>query len=76
MCSSDLVIADNIQRVNGIWLARSITIMNLVTNRLSNMKMESLNFGVRIDPALLSQRALTDTAFRERHLAALRAQAN
>ena len=70
------VIADNIQRVNGIWLARSITIMNLVTNRLSNMKMESLNFGVRIDPALLSQRALTDTAFRERHLAALRAQAN
>ena len=70
------VIADNIERVNGIWMARSITIMNLVTNRLSNMKMEALYFGVNIDPALLTQRALTDTAFRERHLNALRAQAN
>lgn len=70
------VIADNIQKINGIWMARSVTIMNLVTNRLSNMKMESLYFGVSIDPALLTQRALTDTAFRERHLNALRAQAN
>ena len=69
------VIADNVERVNGIWMARSVTIMNLVTNRLSNMKMESLYFGVSIDPALLKQRALTDTAFRERHLDALRAQA-
>ena len=69
------VIADNVERVNGIWMARSVTIMNLVTNRLSNMKMASLYFGVSIDPALLTQRALTDTAFRERHLDALRAQA-
>lgn len=70
------VIADNVQRINGVWMARSVTIMNLVTNRLSNMKMESLYFGVSIDPALLTQRALTDTAFRQRHLDALRAQAN
>jgi len=70
------VIADSIERVNGVWMARSVTIMNLVTNRLSNMKMQSLYFGVNIDPALLTQRALTDTAFRERHLDALRAQAN
>lgn len=70
------VIAGNVERVNGVWMARSVTIMNLVTNRLSNMKMEALYFGVSIDPALLSQRALTDTAFRERHLDALRAQAN
>jgi hypothetical protein len=70
------VIADNVERVNGVWMARSVTIMNLVTNRLSNMKMEALYFGINIDPALLTQRALTDTAFRERHLDALRAQAN
>lgn len=70
------VIADNVEKINGIWMARSVTIMNLVTNRLSNMKMDSLYFGVNIDPALLTQRALTDTAFRERHLDNLRAQAN
>lgn len=59
------VIADNVERVNGVWLARSVTIMNLVTNRLSNMKLQSLYFGVSINAALLTQRALTDTAFRE-----------
>lgn len=69
------VIADNVERVNGVWLARSVTIMNLVTNRLSNMKLDSVYFGVNINASLLTQRALTDTAFRERHFDALRAQA-
>ena len=69
------LIADKFQKVNGVWMARSITIMNLVTNRLSNMSMTSVYFGVAIDPDLLTQRALTDTAFRERQLDALRAQA-
>jgi len=69
------LIADKFQQINGVWMARSITIMNLVSNRLSNMSMTSVYFGVDIDPELLSQRALTDTAFRERQLNALRAQA-
>ena len=56
-------------------LARSITIMNLVTNRLSNMSLGAIYFGVKIDPELLTRRALTDKAFRERQLNALRAQA-
>jgi len=70
------VIADNVERVNDVWLARSVTIMNLVTNRLSNLNLDAVYFGVSINSALLTQRALTDTAFRERHLDALRAQAN
>lgn len=69
------LIADDISKVNGVWMSRSITIMNLVANRLSNMKMETIHFGITIDPELMTQRALTDTAFRERHLDALRAQA-
>lgn len=69
------LIADDISKVNGVWMSRSITIMNLVANRLSNMKMEAIHFGITIDPELMTQRALTDTAFRERHLDALRAQA-
>ena len=50
--------------------------MNLVESRLSNMALLSIDFGVDIDPALLTKRALTDTAFREKHLNSLRAQAN
>lgn len=70
------LIASKFQRINGIWLARSITILNLVSNRLSNMAMQEIHFGVNIDAELLTQRALTDKAFRERGLNALRAQAN
>ncbi|HSF91784.1 MAG TPA: outer membrane lipoprotein-sorting protein, partial [Paracoccaceae bacterium] len=68
--------SDKFQQINGVWLARSLTIMNLVSNRLSNMAMLSIDFGMQIDDSLMTQRALTDTAFRERHLEALRAQAN
>jgi len=63
------------QRMNGVWLSRSITIMNLVSNRLSNMAMQEIFFGVRIDPELMTQRSLTDTVFREAQLDTLRAQA-
>ena len=65
-----------IEKINGIYLARSVTLMNLVESRLSNMALLSIDFGVDIDPALLTKRALTDTAFREKHLNNLRAQAN
>ncbi|MGE4611597.1 MAG: outer membrane lipoprotein-sorting protein [Paracoccaceae bacterium] len=70
------VIAGSVEKINGVWMARSVTILNLVSNRLSNMKMEALYFGVDIPAPLMTKRALTDTAFRERHLDALRAQAN
>ena len=39
------------------------------------MKLDGITFGVDIDEAFLSQRALTDTAFREANLNQLRAQA-
>ncbi len=69
------VITGKVQKINGLWVPRSITIMNLVTNRLSNMSLKELYFGVKIDPELMTRRSLTDKAFRERQLAALRAQA-
>lgn len=70
------IFANKIEKINGIYLARSVTLMNLVESRLSNMALLSIDFGVDIDPALLTKRALTDTAFREKHLNNLRAQAN
>ena len=70
------IFANKIEKINGIYVARSVTLMNLVESRLSNMALLSIDFGVDIDPALLTKRALTDTAFREKHLNNLRAQAN
>jgi hypothetical protein len=69
------VSVSNIERINGIWLARSMTFKNLVSQRLTNMKIKAITFGLDIDAAFLTQRALTDQAFRQRHLQALRAQA-
>ena len=70
------IFANKIEKINGIYLARSVTLMNLVESRLSNMALLSIDFGVDIDPALLTKRAFTDTAFREKHLNNLSAQAN
>jgi len=69
------VSVSNIEKINGIWLARSMTFKNLVSQRLTNMKIKAITFGLDIDAAFLTQRALTDQAFRQRHLQALRAQA-
>jgi hypothetical protein len=69
------VSVSKIEKINGIWLARSMTFKNLVSQRLTNMKIKAITFGLNIDAAFLTQRALTDQAFRQRHLQALRAQA-
>lgn len=64
-----------ITKVNDEWMGRSLTFINTVSQRLTNMKLEAINFDVVIDEAFLSQRALTDQAFRERYLNNLREQA-
>ena len=64
-----------VEKINGIWLARSMTFKNLVSQRLTNMKIKAITFGLNIDEGFLTQRALTDQAFRQRHLKNLREQA-
>jgi outer membrane lipoprotein-sorting protein len=64
-----------VEKINGIWLARSMTFKNLVSQRLTNMKIKAITFGLNIDEGFLTQRALTDQAFRQRHLKTLREQA-
>ena len=68
------LIASRVEQVNGVWLARSVTMMNLVTNRLSNMAFVEINTGVTVADEFLTQRTLTDVAFREAGLQTLRAQ--
>lgn len=63
-----------IEKVNGIWLARSMTFKNLVSQRLTHMRLKAISFGLDIDPKFLTQRALTDQVFRQANLQALRQQ--
>lgn len=68
------MLASRVEEVNGVWMARSLTMMNLVTNRLSNMAILEIHTGIEVDDEFLTQRTLTDVAFRETELQQLRAQ--
>jgi|TARA_B110000914_G_scaffold223992_1_gene240724 hypothetical protein len=70
------LMASRIELVNEIWMARSLTMMNLVTNRLSNMAFVEIYTDLVIEDEFLSQRTLTDAAYRETELEKLRAQLN
>lgn len=70
------LMASRVELVNDNWLARSVTMMNLVSNRLSNMAFVEIYIDLDINDAFLSQRTLTDTAYRETGLEQLRAQTN
>ena len=68
------LMASRIEQINGVWTARSLTMMNLVANRLSNMAILEINTGVDIPENFLTPRTLTDVAFREAELQNIRSQ--
>jgi len=65
-------LSSKVEQIKGIWTARSQTMLNLVTNRLSNMVRQQIAVDVSIPDDFLTQRTLTDVAFREAQLASLR----
>ncbi len=68
------LLASRVELINDIWMARSVTMMNLVANRLSNMAILEIHMGIEVDDEFLTQRTLTDVAFRETALEQLRSQ--
>lgn len=68
------LIASRVELINDVWVARSLTMMNLVSNRLSNMAILEINTGIDVPEDFLTQRTLTDVAFRETELQKLREQ--
>jgi hypothetical protein len=68
------MLASRVELINGAWIARSLTMMNLVTNRLSNMAFLEIHTGIEVEEEFLTQRTLSDVAFREAQLQKLREQ--
>ncbi len=62
----------SIKKIDGVWIARKLTMNNLKTKRVTNMSLFSIAFNIEVPDAFLTQRTLTDSAFRERELAKLR----
>jgi len=69
------LVVGKVEKINDVWMGRSLTFYNTVSNRLTNMKLEAINFDMDIKEDFLTQRALTDQAFREKFLKDLRKQA-
>lgn len=68
------LMASRVEQVDGVWTARSLTMLNLVSNRLSNMAVREINTGIDIPSDFLTPRTLTDVAYREAELERLRQQ--
>lgn len=64
--------ARGVEQIDGIWISRAFSVNNLETKRMSTMKMEKIAFNIDVEDAFLTQRTLTDSAFRESRLRQLR----
>lgn len=63
-----------LERIDGIFVATKVVMNNLTTSRISQMDKMAMRHNTEILDEFLSQRALTDFAFRERNLARFRAE--
>jgi hypothetical protein len=62
------MIASEIEQIKGVWVARSVLMMNLQNRRLTQMRLSEVVFNVTVPVGFLTQRSLTDFSFRERVL--------
>ncbi len=61
-----------IELIDNVWLAGRVTMNNLVTRRVTHMNSLSVAFNIDVPGEFLTQRTLTDHAFRERNMVQLR----
>jgi hypothetical protein len=66
------ILFQNYEQLSGHWISRDMTIYNMKINRLSRMETEKIALKVPVVDEFLTQRSLTDFAFREQNLEALR----
>lgn len=69
------VYSKKFEMINNHWIARETTVTNLKSQRLSTIQTQDITMGMKINEEFLTQRTLTDFAFREQNLNQLRAKA-
>jgi Outer membrane lipoprotein-sorting protein len=65
-------IQSGINKIDDVYVVTKVVINNLGTSRISQMDKTAMRHNVKVDSEFLSQRALTDFAFRERNLGKFR----
>lgn len=64
--------ASNIEKIDNVWVARKAEMNNLVSRRVTIMELMSIAYNIEVPEGFLTQRTLTDFAYREKILAQLR----
>lgn len=59
------IISMNVEQIGGIWIARRMHVNNVQTRRQTTMALESVALNIEVADEFLTQRTLTDPAFRE-----------
>ena len=59
------IVSTNIEQIGGIWIARRTHVNNVQTRRQTTMALESVALNIEVSDEFLTQRTLTDSAFRE-----------
>jgi len=57
---------------DGIWVAKKLNMNNIQSKRISSIKFNDVSLNVPVENEIMSQRTLTDAAFREKYLSKLR----
>jgi hypothetical protein len=62
----------DIRLIDNVWVTLKLTMNNLITRRATHMEILEVAFNVSVPDNFLTQRSLTDFAFRERELKKIR----
>jgi len=62
----------NIVQISNVWVARKAEMNNLLTRRVTSMELTAIAYNTEVPNEFLTQRTLTDFAFREKTLGKLR----
>lgn len=62
----------DVELIEGVWMPRQILMDNLATHRISVMDRQATALNITVQDDYLTQRSLTDAAYRERYLSLYR----
>ncbi len=62
----------NLERVDGKWMPRLVTMDNISENRVTVMDRQSIAIGLQVEDEYFEQRTLTDEVYREKYLSRFR----
>lgn len=62
----------NIEKIDNVWVVRKAEMNNLLTRRYTSMDLTAIAYNIEVPNEFLTQRTLTDFAFREKTLGKLR----